>query len=122
MWTPTCTDIILVSHRDATYSTCKYFRRYASVSDIPSSTYSPYSTLITFFPIYTLFTMPVAAVTTSAGKLFISEFVEKKADETAGSLNLLEDEDKEIRGYALNHLLTIVPQFWAEISEKISWL
>jgi 26S proteasome regulatory subunit N2 len=37
-------------------------------------------------------------------------------------LNLLEDEDKEIRGYALNHLLTIVPQFWAEISEKISWL
>jgi len=45
-----------------------------------------------------------------------------KADKTAGSLNLLEDEDKEIRGYALNHLLTIVPQFWAEISEKISWL
>ena len=66
--------------------------------------------------------MPVAAVTTSAGKLIPSSLAGLKAHKTAGSLNLLEDEDKEIRGYALNHLLTIVPQFWAEISEKISWL
>jgi hypothetical protein len=66
--------------------------------------------------------MPVAAVTTSAGKLGCTLRRHGKADRIAGSLNLLEDEDKEIRGYALNHLLTIVPQFWAEISEKISWL
>ncbi|WWC92551.1 uncharacterized protein L201_007510 [Kwoniella dendrophila CBS 6074] len=50
--------------------------------------------------------MPVASVTTSA----------------AGSLNLLEDEDKDIRVYALNHLLTIVGQFWAEMSDKLSYL
>ncbi|OCF35997.1 26S proteasome regulatory subunit N2 [Kwoniella heveanensis BCC8398] len=50
--------------------------------------------------------MPVAAVTTSA----------------AGSLTLLEDEDKDVRVYALNHLLTIVGQFWAEMSDKLTYL
>nr|XP_019001495.1 26S proteasome regulatory subunit N2 [Kwoniella mangroviensis CBS 8507]OCF64956.1 26S proteasome regulatory subunit N2 [Kwoniella mangroviensis CBS 8507] len=50
--------------------------------------------------------MPVASVTTSA----------------AGSLTLLEDEDKDIRVYALNHLLNIVGQFWAEMSDKLSYL
>jgi 26S proteasome regulatory subunit N2 len=41
---------------------------------------------------------------------------------TAGSLSLLQDEDKEIRVYALQHLLTIVPQFWAEISDELKLL
>jgi 26S proteasome regulatory subunit N2 len=41
------------------------------------------------------------------------------ADPLAGSLNLLEDDDKDVRGYALSHLLSIVPQFWPEISEKL---
>nr|XP_019007714.1 26S proteasome regulatory subunit N2 [Kwoniella pini CBS 10737]OCF46495.1 26S proteasome regulatory subunit N2 [Kwoniella pini CBS 10737] len=50
--------------------------------------------------------MPVASVTTSA----------------LGSLTLLEDEDKDIRVYALNHLLSIVGQFWAEMSDKLSYL
>ncbi|WWD20908.1 hypothetical protein CI109_105386 [Kwoniella shandongensis] len=50
--------------------------------------------------------MPVPAVTTSA----------------AGSLTLLEDEDKDIRVYALNHLLTIVSQFWAEMADKLPYL
>ncbi|RXK39366.1 26S proteasome regulatory subunit N2 [Tremella mesenterica] len=50
--------------------------------------------------------MPVPAVTTSA----------------AGSLQLLEDEDQHVRLYALNHLLAIVAQFWAEISDKLSYL
>ncbi|WVR08800.1 hypothetical protein IAU60_005858 [Kwoniella sp. DSM 27419] len=50
--------------------------------------------------------MPVPAVTTSA----------------AGSLTLLEDEDKDVRVYALTHLLSIVGQFWAEMSDKLSYL
>lgn len=50
--------------------------------------------------------MPVPAVTTSA----------------AGSLALLNDEDKDIRVYALQHLLAIVPQFWAEISDELKLL
>ncbi|WWC64974.1 uncharacterized protein I303_107588 [Kwoniella dejecticola CBS 10117] len=50
--------------------------------------------------------MPVASVTTSA----------------VGSLTLLEDEDRDIRVHALNHLLAIVGQFWAEMSEKLSYL
>ncbi|WVQ86283.1 hypothetical protein IAT38_008451 [Cryptococcus sp. DSM 104549] len=50
--------------------------------------------------------MPVPAVTTSA----------------AGSLTLLEDEDKDVRVYALNHLLSIVPQFWAEMADKVGYL
>ncbi|TYJ57313.1 hypothetical protein B9479_002046 [Cryptococcus floricola] len=50
--------------------------------------------------------MPVPAVTTSA----------------AGSLTLLEDPDKDVRVYALNHLLTIVGQFWAEMSDKLPFL
>ena len=41
---------------------------------------------------------------------------------TAGSLSLLEDEDKDVRVYALQHLLAIVPQFWAEISDKLPLL
>ncbi|WVQ77147.1 hypothetical protein IAR50_006830 [Cryptococcus sp. DSM 104548] len=50
--------------------------------------------------------MPVPAVTTSA----------------AGSLTLLEDPDKDVRVYALNHLLSIVGQFWAEMSDKLPFL
>ncbi|ORY27990.1 endopeptidase [Naematelia encephala] len=50
--------------------------------------------------------MPVPSVTTSA----------------AGSLTLLEDEDTDVRVYALTHLLAIVPQFWAEISDRIAYL
>ncbi|KAK4689650.1 26S proteasome regulatory subunit N2, partial [Tremellales sp. Uapishka_1] len=50
--------------------------------------------------------MPISTVTTSA----------------AGSLALLEDDDKDIRVYALTHLLTIVGNFWAEISEKIVYI
>jgi 26S proteasome regulatory subunit N2 len=41
---------------------------------------------------------------------------------SAGSLNLLEDDDKDVRVYALNHLLRIVPQFWAEISDKLQYM
>lgn len=61
-----------------------------------------------FLPLYFLpaTTMPVPAVTTSA----------------AGSLTLLEDPDKDIRVYALNHLLSIVGQFWAEMSDKLPYL
>ncbi|KAL7420934.1 proteasome regulatory particle base subunit [Cryptotrichosporon argae] len=47
--------------------------------------------------------MPVSTVTTSA----------------AGSLALLRDDDRDIRSYALSHLLSIVPQFWAEIGEDL---
>ncbi|AFR98402.2 26S proteasome regulatory subunit N2 [Cryptococcus neoformans C23] len=50
--------------------------------------------------------MPVPAVTTSA----------------AGSLTLLEDPDKDVRVYALNYLLSIVGQFWAEMSDKLPYL
>nr|ODN99779.1 26S proteasome regulatory subunit N2 [Cryptococcus depauperatus CBS 7855] len=50
--------------------------------------------------------MPVSLVTTSA----------------AGSLTLLEDPDKDVRIYALNHLLSIVGQFWAEMSDKLPYL
>ncbi|CAK9783205.1 26S proteasome regulatory complex, non-ATPase subcomplex, Rpn2/Psmd1 subunit [Cutaneotrichosporon oleaginosum] len=50
--------------------------------------------------------MTVATVTTSA----------------AGSLALLKDEDRDVRIYALEHLLTIVPQFWAEISEELPYI
>lgn len=50
--------------------------------------------------------MPVLAVTTSA----------------AGSLTLLEDPDKDVRVYALNYLLSIVGQFWAEMSDKLPYL
>jgi 26S proteasome regulatory subunit N2 len=45
-----------------------------------------------------------------------------KADLIAGSLALLNDQDKDIQTYALKHLLTIVPQFWAEISDQIAQL
>jgi 26S proteasome regulatory subunit N2 len=34
-------------------------------------------------------------------------------------LSLLDDEDKDVRVYALHHLLAIVPQFWAEIADKV---
>ncbi|BEI82651.1 hypothetical protein CcaverHIS002_0305190 [Cutaneotrichosporon cavernicola] len=50
--------------------------------------------------------MTVATVTTSA----------------AGSLALLKDEDRDVRIYALEYLLTIVPQFWAEISEELPYI
>ncbi|WOO82563.1 26S proteasome non-ATPase regulatory subunit 1 A [Vanrija pseudolonga] len=50
--------------------------------------------------------MPVATVTTSA----------------AGSLALLKDDDRDVRVYALEYLLSIVPQFWAEISEELPYI
>jgi 26S proteasome regulatory subunit N2 len=41
---------------------------------------------------------------------------------TAGSLALLKDEDRDVRVYALQFLLSIVPQFWAEISEELPFM
>ena len=70
-------------------------------------------------------TMPVPAVTTSAGELVDSlRPYEERSELTrsAGSLALLNDEDNDIRTYALKHLLAIVPQFWAEISDHIAQL
>ena len=67
--------------------------------------------------------MPVPAVTTSAGKpLYPPDCRTRWLISSAGSLNLLEDEDKDVRVYALQHLLAIVPQFWAEISDKLPLL
>lgn len=38
----------------------------------------------------------------------------------AGTLALLYDEDQDLRSYAIQQLNTIVPVFWAEISEELA--
>lgn len=66
--------------------------------------------------------MPVATVTTSAGTYSCIVHLFPADHAPAGSLALLKDEDRDVRVYALEYLLSIVPQFWAEISEELPFM